>query len=986
MTAGVQPFRLASGGLIDRSQPLTFHFGGRAYTGYKGDTLASALLANGVRLLGRSFKYHRPRGILGAGVEEPNALVQLGRGDRSTPNVRATEIELFDGLTAKPVNCWPNARFDIGGINNLFANFLNAGFYYKTFMWPSWHLYEWAIRKAAGLGTVPNLPDPDRYENRYAHCDVLVVGAGPSGLAAARTAAATGARVMLVEQDALLGGSLNWTQDRVDGMSGPQWVAESEALLDAAPEVTVLRRTAAVGYFDHNMLTLVERIAWDPAILARDGQASCRLWQVRARQVILATGAIERPIAFAGNDRPGVMLASAVLQFVARYAVAPGKRAVLFANNDEAYAAAFGLLDAGVHIEAVVDPRPIPADFADALTSRNVRLFGEAVVCDTKGYKQLSAVQIRDGSGKTQWLACDLLAVSGGYNPTVHLFSQSGGRLRYDEQQAMFCPGVATQSVIPAGAAAGTIDLAAGLAEGHRAALASTSAAGFAGTGDAPRADPARRVQPIAPLWDVAGGKSKAFVDFQHDVAVSDIALAKQESFVSVEHLKRYTTLGMAADQGKTSNVNALAIMSSLTGRSIQDTGTTRYRFPFTPVPLGCFRGPATGDLFRPLRRMPGHACHEAHDAVFEDFGGWLRPAYYPLAGETAHAAEQREARLVRTQVGLFEGSPLGKIEVKGPDAGKFLDLIYANTMSTLKAGRCRYGLMLNEQGVIIDDGVTAKLADDHYLVGTTGAGADRIAAWLEEWLQCEWLDFDVIVAPVSTSWGVLTISGPAAREVLRRAGTDFPIEAGDFPHMSFREGHVAGIRARIFRVSYTGEMSYEINVPASRVAELWQALIIAGEADGIRPVGIDGWMVLRTEKGYLHVGADTDGTTSPLDVGWGHVLKKKNDFVGKRSLLRPNDQSGSRLQLVGLRALDGAAALPIGSHIAPRAGEEGSGGYVTSSSFSPTLGRGVALAMLVGGQGRLGETVMVITDRGQRPAEVVELAAYDPSGERLDA
>jgi sarcosine oxidase subunit alpha len=748
----------------------------------------------------------------------------------------------------------------------------------------------------------------------------------------------------------------------------------------------VLRRTAAVGYFDHNMLTLMERIAWDPAMLARDGQASCRLWQVRARQVILATGAIERPIAFAGNDRPGVMLSSAVLQFVARYAVAPGKRAVLFANNDDAYAAAFGLLNAGLPIEAVVDPRPIPADFAAALASRKVRLFGETVICDTKGYKQLSAVQIRNGSGKTRWLACDLLAVSGGYNPTVHLFSQSGGTLRYDEQQAMFRPGFAKQPVIPTGAAAGTMDLAAGLAEGHSAALASARAAGFTGTGDAPLADPARKVQPIAPLWNVAGGKSKGFVDFQHDVSVSDIALAKQESFVSVEHLKRYTTLGMAADQGKTSNVNALAIMASLTGRSIQDTGTTRYRFPFTPVPLGCFRGPATGDLFRPLRRMPGHACHEAHDAVFEDFGGWLRPAYYPLAGESAHSAEQREARLVRTQVGLFEGSPLGKIEVKGPHAGKFLDLIYANTMSTLMAGRCRYGLMLNEQGVIIDDGVTAKLADDHYVVGTTGAGADRIAAWLEEWLQCEWLDFDVIVAPVSTSWGVLTISGPAARDVLRRVGADFPIEAGDFPHMSFREGRVAGIRARVFRVSYTGEMSYEINVPASRVEELWRALIIAGEADGIRPVGIDGWMVLRTEKGYLHVGADTDGTTSPLDVGWGHVLKKKNDFVGKRSLLRPNDQSGSRLQLVGLCALDGTAALPIGSHIAPRAGEEGSGGYVTSSSFSPTLGRGVTMAMLIGGQGRLGETVMVITDRGQRPAEVVELAAYDPSGERLNA
>ncbi|SEJ98697.1 sarcosine oxidase subunit alpha [Sphingobium sp. AP50] len=985
MSGPAQRFRLDTGGLIDRSRPLSFTFGGRSYIGFEGDTLASALLANGVRVLGRSFKYHRPRGILGAGVEEPNALMQLGSGNRSTPNIRATEVELFDGLTAVAVNCWPNVNFDIGGANNLFSCFLSAGFYYKTFMWPDWHLYETIIRKAAGLGRVPKLPDPDRYETRYAHCDVLVIGSGAAGLAASRAAARSGARVILVEQDGILGGSLNWDAEPIDGKSAAQWIAESAAMFEAEPEMTVLTRTAAVGYFDHNALTLIERLAWDPNSLTRDGATACRLWQVRAKQVILATGALERPIAFGGNDRPGVMLASAVREYLMRYAVAPGRRAVLFTNNDHGYRTAFQLLDAGVQVAAVVDPRQAPADFVRALGARNVAVHPGAVICDTKGYKGLSSVQLRDSSGKTRWIDCDLLAMSGGYNPTVHLYCQAGGKLAYDENKAFFAPAWVGQAVTPVGGAAGAMDLPACLAEGHQAGLECVTGLGFDAEASPPRAAAGRVAQAMEPLWSVRGGRNKAFVDFQNDVSVSDIALAKQESFVSVEHLKRYTTLGMAADQGKTSNVNALAIMASLTGRSIGETGTTRYRFPFTPVPLGSFRGAATGKLFRPFRTMPGHRRHAAHDAAFEDYGGWLRPAYYPLPGETPHAAEQREALLVRNGVGLFEGSPLGKIEVKGPDAGKFLDLIYANTMSTLKAGRCRYGLMLNELGVIIDDGVTAKLADDHYLVGTTGAGADRIAAWLEEWLQCEWLDFDVIVAPISTSWGVLTISGPAARDLLQALGTDFAVDASAFPHMSFVEGHVAGIQARVFRVSYTGEISYEINVPSSQVETLWDAVMNAGKPHGIAPVGVDAWMVLRTEKGFLHIGADTDGTTSPLDVGWGHVLKKKCDFVGKRSLLRPNDQSHHRLQLVGLRAQDGTQALPVGAHIAAPAGSAGSAGFVTSSSFSPILGRGVAMGMLAGGMRRRGETVMVMTDQGHRPAEVVALAAYDPSGERLN-
>ncbi|MDO7835590.1 sarcosine oxidase subunit alpha family protein [Sphingobium sp. HBC34] len=980
-----QPHRLPTGGLIDRDRPLRFTFAGRRYTGYAGDTLASALLANGVRVLGRSFKYHRPRGLLGAGAEEPNVLVTVGEGAWAVPNLRATEVPLYDGLVAAPVNCWPGVGFDIGAINNVFSRFLSAGFYYKTFMWPDWHLFEGFIRKAAGLGKVENLPDPHRYETCFAHCDVLVIGGGPAGIAAARAAARSGARVLLVEQDAVLGGRLNHDDAMIDGLGAPAWIRSAERELAQAPETRILRNTAAVGYFDHNLVALLERVEWDPARLATPGQAACRFWQVRAGRVILATGAIERPLVFGGNDRPGVMLASALRQYVNRYGVAPGRRAVIFTNNDDAYTTAFCLADAGVEVAALVDARKAPEDLAAQLRGRGIALHDMSVICDTRGYKGLKAVRLRDASGRMGWIDCDLLGMSGGANPTAHLFCQSGGRLRYDEEQALLRPGPAVQAMEVAGGANGTLALGPALEEAHAAAMRALE-----GMGQMPAAIPAPRAQAsrtatITPLWSVAGGKSKAFVDFQNDVTLADIGQAHRENFVSVEHLKRYTTLGMAPDQGKTSGVNALAIMASLSGQSIDATGTTTYRFPFTPVPLGALRGSATGPLFRPVRRMPGHACHAALGAVFEEYGGWQRPSCYLRPGETPHAAEQREAAQVRRAVGLFEGSPLGKIEVKGPDAARFLDLVYANTLSTLKVGRCRYGLMLNEQGVIIDDGVAARLGEDHFLVGTTSAGADRIAAWLEEWLQCEWVDLDVVIAPVTAQWGVLTLSGPQARAVLARAGTDIPIDAAAFPHMSVRDGYVADIPARVMRVSFTGEMSFEINVPADRVDALYQALMAAGADMGIVPVGVEAWMILRTEKGYLHIGVDTDGTTNPLDVGWARVLGKKVDFIGKRSLLRPADQAPDRLQLVGLEAMDGPDHLPVGSHLRLAGRGDGSDGYVSSSVFSPTLGRGVALAMIHGGHKRLGEAVTILCAAGERPARIVELASYDPSGERLN-
>jgi len=983
-----QTFRLKSGGYIDRSRPVTFHFGGKTYQGFEGDTLASALLANGVRLFGRSFKYHRPRGLIGAGVEEANALVQLGSGGRSTPNVRATEIALYDGLQAQPVNCWPSLGFDVGGVNNLVSRFLAAGFYYKTFMWPNWHLYEGFIRKAAGIGKAPTEDDPDRYETRFAHCDIAVIGSGPAGLAAARAAARSGARVMLIEQDSVVGGSLRTDEAQIDAMSGTLWAEHIGREFAASPDMQILTKTAAVGYFDHNSLVLLETIGNEALCAADPAVARYRLWQVRAQQVILATGAIERPIVFSGNDRPNIMLAGAVRHYIARHAVLPGRKAVIFTNNDDAYRTAVALSDAGARVVALVDVRShIAPDLAQQMASRDIPVHAGSAIIDTKGGKAVRAARIRTIDDRSFWIDCDLVAMSGGYSPAVHLFCQAGGKLGFDEEHACFVPGGRAQQARSAGAAAGRFTISEAVSGGHEAMVDALAELGFACDRPVPACAEERQIMPLVPVWHVAGGKSKAFVDFQNDVSVDDIALSARENFVSVEHLKRYTTLGMAADQGKTSNVNALAIMASLTGQSIESTGTTRYRFPFTSMPIGSFAGRARGALFRAMRHSPAHDRHVELGAHFEDYGGWQRPSCYPRSGETLEAAERREARTVRQAAGMFDGSPLGKIEVVGPDAGRFLDLIYANTMSTLKVGMVRYGLMLNELGVIIDDGVATRLAEDRFLICTSSGGATRIAAWLEEWLQCEWLDLDVIVAPVTTAWGVITLTGPKARAILTDVGTNINLSADAFPHMSYKEGKVAGIDVRVLRVSYTGELSYEINVPACLMALLWDRIAGAGVVHGLTAVGVEGWMLLRTEKGYLHIGGDTDGTTTPLDVGWSHVLKKKSDFVGRRSLLQVENQRSDRLGFVGLEAVEADVVLPISAHIiAERPGGIESDGYITSAGFSPTLNRGVALGMIRGGDRRMGEIVSIRTPAGIRKAKIVNPAAYDPEGERLRA
>lgn len=978
MTGG--RFRNPHGGEIDRSLPVSFSWAGRSLQGYVGDTLASALVANGVRVAGRSFKYHRPRGIVGSGVDETNVLVDVGEGARRTPNQRATEVELQDRLEARPVNCWPNARFDVGAINSLLSPFFPAGFYYKTFKWPTWHAYEWAIRRAAGLGRASDRPDPDLYDHRYAHCDVLVVGSGPSGMAAALAASAGGARVILVEQDRRLGGSLLSEGGEIDGLPAEHWVAEAEQELRNLPELRILTRTTATGYFDNNWVSLIERSA-DEFVPQGPAGFRQRLWEVRARYVILATGAIERPLLFADNDRPGVVLTGAARSYAARYAARMGDRAVVTTNNDRGHEHALALKEMGIAIEAVVDSRAqLDRELVERLASADIRLIECGRVTRALGGSSVRGVRVEAG-GVTTELPCDLAAMSGGYNPSVHLFSQSGGTLNYDENLACFVPASSPQPVSVVGAAGGVFDGGRAFEQGHQAGRQAAERCGFACTRTMSRTSTAPAYA-IDPVWHMPSG-GKAFVDYQHDVTCADIALAARENFRSVEHLKRYTTLGMACDQGKLSNVNAIAVMANLTDRTIPEVGTTRYRPPFTPVTLSAFAGRERGHARNPMLRLPCHEQESAHGAVFEDHGVWQRAVYFAPGGEARETAIAREAETVRTRVGLLDYSSLGKIHVQGPDAGRFLDLIYANSMLGLKPGKLRYGLMLSELGVVLDDGIVARLGPDHFLITTTSAHSSTITGWLEEWLQCEWLDLEVLVTPVTTTYANLLLSGPVAPQVLERAGTDLDLGAEAFPHMSVREGTVAGVAARVFRASFTGEVSFEINVERHRAGHVWEALMSAGAELGIQPFGLEALLRLRAEKGFIIVGQDTDGATVPADIGWGHVTKREVDFVGKRSLTLPENMRDERLQFVGLKSIDGKRLPEIGAHLAFAArSTKGSDGFVTWSHVQAQSGEPVILALINGGRARIGESIGVI-DTGQQLA-LIEPGIYDPQGERL--
>jgi len=947
------PYRLEQGGLVDRTQPVPFSFNGSGYMGCAGDSLASAFLANGLRTIARSFKFHRPRGIFSCGVEEPGALVQLGEGARVIPSARAPVVELTPGLQARSQAGWPSVNFDLGRLLDFVAPLWAAGFYNKTFIWPSWHTYEPLIRRMAGLGRAPGERDPDRYEVGNLHCDVLVIGGGLAGLEAAWDAGRAGARVVLVEQGHRLGGEASWDRALIQGLPASSWLTQMVQQLNQMSDVRLMARTTATGYYDHNVVALLERTQKNHAGAPRE-----RYWIVRAGRVVLATGAIEQPLIFAHNDRPGIMLAGAARQYLRRYGVAIGARILIATNNDTAYALARDLEEAGVSVLGVADTRrEVPEAIRVAMQSLSIDVFPGSIPIDTRGFSALRQVTIghlsADGSRveARETVHCDALAVSGGFNPTLHLYAQAGGKLAYEESTGALLPVTQHPSIQILGAAAEKIRIG-------------------------PRASP-------------VGDPKRQWVDLLHDVTVADLELALRENFTSVEHVKRYTTVGMAADQGKTAAAPTLELLGKLRGVAASSLGHTTLRPPFVPVTLGAIAGREIGERFAPHRLLPMHDWHTAHGGLFQDFGEWRRPVAYLQAGESRDQAMRREALAVRKNAGIFDGSSLGKIEVHGPDAREFLDRFYINDLTTLKPHRARYGFMLRESGVIFDDGTVMMLAPDRLLITTTSGNAGRVGLWLEEWHQCEWPQLRVAIMPVTDQWATVSLAGPKARTILGKLATDIDLSPAAFPHLGIREGTLLGIPVRIYRVSFTGELTYEINVPANGATALWEALMNAGAGDGLQPLGMDALLLLRLEKGFLHVGSDTDGTTVPDDIGWGKVAANKTrDYIGKRSLRLPENLRTDRLQLVGLSGERGHPFV-IGSHLRAKDSTQVTDGWITSAGVMTLTNEPIALAMLRGGRAKVGTQVEVydgspVALAGR--AQVVNPPFFDPAGDRMNA
>jgi sarcosine oxidase subunit alpha len=989
-TASTQPFRLEGGGLIDRTTALRFRFDNRELVGHKGDTLASALLANGVRLVGRSFKYHRPRGIFTAGSDEPNALVELRSGARREPNTRATTAELYDGLEATSQNRWPSLEFDLMAVNGLLGPLISAGFYYKTFMWPAafWEkVYEPLIRRAAGLGRASRLPDPDAYEQAYAFCDVLVIGAGPAGLAAALAAGRAGARVILCDEDMRVGGRLLAERCEVGGEPGHVWADAAVAELESMPRVRVLSRSTAFGVYDGGTYAAVERVT-DHLPVPPSHKPRQRLWRIVAKRAVLAAGAIERSIVFAGNDQPGVMLASAMRTYLNRHAAAPGKRVAVFTCGDDGWRTAIDLVQAGVDVAALIDSRP---EAPTALRARlpGVRIMQGSVVPTAHGRQTLGSITVRSGTSD-ETLVADALAVSGGWSPVVHLTCHLGGRPVWNETLAAFVPGALPPGMTVAGAANGAMTLARCLAEGAAAGAAAAHAAGYP-TGAAPtilRADD----EPcdLTPLWHVRDGTGKAFVDLQHDVTADDIALAHREGFGAAEHLKRYTTLGMATDQGKTSNLPALGIMAALTGRSLPEIGITTFRPPYTPVSIGALTGHHRGRDFRPTRRTPSHVWAEGQGAVFVETGLWLRAQYFPQPGETDWLTTvRREVETVRSAVGFCDVSTLGKIDVQGPDAARFLDRLYINTFSTLPVGRARYGVMLREDGFVMDDGTTARLGPDRFFMTTTTANAGRIYQHMQFCHQVLWPDLDVQFTSVSDQWAQFSIAGPRARELLALI-VDAPFDVSDaaFPFMAAAETTVqGGVPARLFRISFSGELAYEIAVPARYGNSFAARLMQAGRRLGVVPYGTEALAVMRIEKGHV-AGNEIDGRTTARDLGLGRMLSTKKDCIGRVMAGRPALLDPDRPAFVGFKPVDPSARLRAGAHLIPRNAQATAAndqGVVTSVAFSPTLGHWIGLGLIARGPQRYGEVVRAVDPvrGGDVEVEIAHPCFIDPEGAR---
>ncbi len=975
--------RLPTSGAIDRATTLRFTFDGRSYTGHAGDTLASALLAHGVTLVGRSFKYHRPRGIWGIGAEEPNALVELRGGARREPNTRATVAELFDGLEATSQNRWPSLRFDAMAVNGMLGPVFSAGFYYKTFMWPAafWEkVYEPLIRRAAGLGRAPEAPDPDAYERSHLFCDVLVIGAGPAGLAAALAAARTGARVVLADEDSRVGGRLLQDRQEIDGAPAARWADQVLAELRAMPDVTLLPRTTVFGVFDDGQYGALERVA-DHLAEPPPGTPRQRAWTIVAKRAVLAAGAVERPIAFPGNDRPGVMSAAAARGYLNRFAVLPGQRAVVFTAGDDGWRTAADMLAAGAEV-TVVDARRDVSPAVTAMAAKARQVLGGRVT-GTTGRLSLTGVEV-EGTGRIE---ADLLAVAGGWNPTLNLSAHHGGRPVWNDTIHAFTPGTPPPGLAVAGAAAGRMTLAACLADGAAAGLTAAREAGHDGQAlTLPRADD--EASALTPFFHVKGGRGKAFVDFQHDVTADDIALAAREGFRSVEHAKRYTTLGMATDQGKTANVVGLAILAAETGRTIPETGTTMFRPPYTPVAIGALAGHHVGRAIKPTRRTPLHDWAKRNGASFVETGPWLRAEWYVRPGEKGwRDSVDREVLNVRAAVGVCDVSTLGKIEVVGPGAAALLDLVYANDIATLPVGRIRYGVMLREDGFVMDDGTVARLAEDRFFVTTTTVNAGKVMQHIEFCHQVLRPDLDVAILSVTDAWAQVSLAGPRSRDILA-AVTPADVSNAALPHMACVEAMVAGdIPARLYRLSFSGELAYEIGVPPDDAERFMEALMQAGAPHGLAPYGTEALGVLRIEKGHA-AGAELNGQTTAGDLGLGRMLSRRKDFIGRAMATRPALVDPARPVLVGLKALDAGQVIKAGSHLfQPGAAisTDNDLGHVTSACWSPHLGHMIALGLLSGGAARIGTRIRIHDPirGGDAEAEVVKPVFIDIEGGR---
>jgi methylglutamate dehydrogenase subunit C len=985
------PLRLPNGGLIDRRREIAFTFDGRHYLGHPGDTLASALMANGVKLVGRSFKYHRPRGIFTAGPEEPNALVTLRDGARREPNTKATTIELYDRLVATSQNCWPSPSLDILSINQLFAPLFVGGFYYKTFMWPAsfWEkVYEPAIRRAAGLGAASGLPDPDHYEHATAHCDVLVIGSGPAGLAAALAAGRAGARVILCEEDFRLGGRLLSEAREIDSVPGADWVARAEAELATLPDVRIFRRTSVFGAYDGGVYGALEHVA-DHLPQPAPHQPRQRLWQIVARRTINAMGAIERPIVFNGNDRPGVILASALRTYVNRFATTPGKKIAFFVSSDDGWLAAQDILNAGLKIEIMVDSRSSVADALMRPVARaGVRILLDAVVTNTHGHLGLKRIDVRK-SDKVLQFDVDVLAVSNGYNPQVGLTTHLGGKPVWSDAHSAFLPGEAPPGMHVAGAAAGDFGLNACLNAGAQAGQTLAADLGFAAVpADVPHADD--EPSTTSPIWYIAGGKGKAFVDLQNDVTAKDVSIAKSEGFRAVEHLKRYTTLGMATEQGKTSSVNGQALMAYLTGRTMHDAGTTRFRPPHVPVAIGALAGGHVGKHFKATRYCAGHDWALENGATMVEAGQWLRPRWFTQPGESDWLESvTREVKTVRAAVGICDVSSLGKIDIQGRDAGTFLDRVYVNMFSTLPVGKARYGLMLREDGIVLDDGTTARLGPEEYVMSTTTGNAGKVMQHLELCHQVLWPELDVAMVSVTEQWTQYAVAGPKARELLKNLfGDAFDISNEAFPFLACAEFVWGGVTARLYRISFSGELAYEVAVPANYGDSLMRALMRAGAPFGVVPYGSEALGVLRIEKGHVSV-PELNGQTTAADLGLGKMLSKKKDFIGRVLANRPALTDLERPGLVGLKPVDPGQRLRSGAHFLPldaAESAENDEGYMTSVAYSPHAGCWVGLGLLKHGATRIGEYIRAYDPvrNGDVEVEVVSPIFVDPEGKWL--